>query len=117
MQENWDLILKRWGTEMLLTHFIRDIITPVSDQRSHARVRVHIWKNSSDHAHLLCLQFCSDAMANEAEAFFGGDDALPSIALSLKQSLEKVRIKARWVEHIKEETQLLVALVEKLATK
>ncbi|KAG6397974.1 hypothetical protein SASPL_139424 [Salvia splendens] len=58
-----------------------------------------------------------DDMANKAEAFFGGDDALPSIALNLKQNLEKVRIKARWVEHIKEETQLLVALVEKLATK
>ncbi|XP_042022611.1 aminopeptidase M1-like [Salvia splendens] len=89
LKENWDLIVTRWGTEMLLTHFIRDIITP----------------------------FCSDDMANEAEAFFGGDDALPSIALNLKQSLEKVRIKARWVEHIKKETQLLVALVEKLATK
>lgn len=64
-----------------------------------------------------CVQFCSDDMANEAEVFFGGDDPLPSIALSLKQSLEKVRIKARWVEHIKQEKELLVALVERLASK
>ena len=66
---------------------------------------------------MLCLQLSSDDMANEAEVFFGGDDVLPSIALNLKQSLEIVRIKARWVEHIKEETQLLEALVETLATK
>ncbi|XP_057771207.1 aminopeptidase M1-like isoform X2 [Salvia miltiorrhiza] len=89
LKENWDLILKKWGKETLLTYFIRDIITP----------------------------FCSDDVADEAEVFFGGDDTLPSIALTLKQSLEKVRIKARWVEHIKQEKQLLVALVERLASK
>ncbi|KAK6911934.1 Aminopeptidase N-like, N-terminal domain, partial [Dillenia turbinata] len=29
-KENWDLILKKWGDGMLLTHFIRDMILPVS---------------------------------------------------------------------------------------
>ncbi|KAH6793241.1 aminopeptidase M1 [Perilla frutescens var. hirtella] len=87
LKANWELIVKKWGKEMLLTSFIRNTITP----------------------------FCSDDMANEAEAFFGRDP-LPSIAQNLKRSLEIVRIKARWVEHIKQEEQLLVELVERLAS-
>lgn len=88
LKVNWDLILKKWGKEMLLTHFIRDIVTP----------------------------FCSNDMANEAEAFFGRDP-LPSIALNLFQSVEFVRIKARWVEHIKQEQHLLEAVLERLGSK
>lgn len=30
MQENWDLILTKYGAGLLLTHFVRDIVTPVS---------------------------------------------------------------------------------------
>ncbi|KAL3824477.1 hypothetical protein ACJIZ3_020506 [Penstemon smallii] len=68
---NWDLILKKWGAEMLFAHFVRDIITP----------------------------FCCDEMANEVEVFFASHP-LPSIELNLKQSVELVRIKARWIQHI-----------------
>ncbi|KAI3455597.1 hypothetical protein Pfo_012260 [Paulownia fortunei] len=85
---NWDLILKKWGAEMLLAHFVRNIITP----------------------------FCSHDMANEVEAFFASHP-LPSITLNLKQSLELVRIKARWIEHIKQEQELLGELVKGLASK
>ncbi|KAK6157012.1 hypothetical protein DH2020_011260 [Rehmannia glutinosa] len=76
---NWDLILKKWGAEMLLTRFVRHIITP----------------------------FCSHDMANEVEEYFGRQP-LPSITLNLKQSLEVVRMKARWIEHIKQEDQQLL---------
>ncbi|KAK4479549.1 hypothetical protein RD792_015066 [Penstemon davidsonii] len=58
-KEKWDLILKKWGAEMLLTHFVRDIITPL----------------------------CCHEMANEVEAFFGSHP-VPSIELNLKQSVE-----------------------------
>ncbi|KAG8380091.1 hypothetical protein BUALT_Bualt07G0157600 [Buddleja alternifolia] len=85
---NWELILKKWGTEMLFTHFIRGIITP----------------------------FCSHEMADEVEAFFVSHP-IPSITMNLNQSLEAVRIKARWIEHIMEEQKLLGGLVKDLASK
>lgn len=55
-------------------------------------------------------------MANEAEAFFGRDP-LPSIAMTLLQSVEFVRIKARWVEQIKQEQHLIEAVLERLGSK
>ncbi|PIN22295.1 Puromycin-sensitive aminopeptidase [Handroanthus impetiginosus] len=87
-KENWDIIMKKWETGMLLTHFIRDIITPL----------------------------CSHEMANEVEEFFASR-TLPSIALNLKQSVELVRIKARWIEQIKQEQELLGELIKGLAYK
>ncbi|PIN22297.1 Puromycin-sensitive aminopeptidase [Handroanthus impetiginosus] len=85
---NWNLIMKKWGTETLLTYFVRDIITP----------------------------FCSHEMANEAEEFFTSHP-VPCIALNLKQGVELVRIKARWIEHIKQEQQLLGELIKRLVYK
>ena len=31
MQERWDIILGKYGSGMLLTHFISDIVSPVTD--------------------------------------------------------------------------------------
>ncbi|CAI9753742.1 unnamed protein product [Fraxinus pennsylvanica] len=87
-KENWDQILKTWEPEMLLTYFIRDIITPLS----------------------------SHEMADEVEEFFAAHP-VPSVAMNLKQSLELVRIKARWIEYIKEEKESLIEVVKGLASK
>ncbi|KAK3013476.1 hypothetical protein RJ639_009784 [Escallonia herrerae] len=77
LKENWDAILKRWGTGMILHRFIRDIVTP----------------------------FCSHEKADEVEAFFASRMHL-SFAMNLRQSIEKVRIKARWVDNIRQEESL-----------
>ncbi|XP_059641854.1 aminopeptidase M1-like [Cornus florida] len=84
-KENWDLILNKYGAGMLLTRFVRDIITP----------------------------FCSHEKADEIEAFFA-NRVTPAIAMNLTQSIEKVRIKARWVENIGQE-EFLEELVANLA--
>ncbi|KZV34117.1 hypothetical protein F511_42888 [Dorcoceras hygrometricum] len=86
LKENWDLIMKKWGGGFLLTHFVRDIVTP----------------------------FCSLEMADEVETFFE-NHPVPSVEMNLRQSLELVRIKARWVEHIKQEQEILKGLVKEFA--
>lgn len=77
LKDNWDLILNKYGDGLLITHFIRDIITP----------------------------FCSNEKADEVTEFFAAR-ATPGIATNLKQSIEQVRIKARWVQSIKQESSL-----------
>lgn len=77
LKENWDLILAKCGDDMLLHYFIRNIVTP----------------------------FSSHENADEVEAFFASRDTA-SFAMNLKQSIEQVRIKARWVESIKQEESL-----------
>ncbi|WCJ39469.1 aminopeptidase M1 [Euphorbia peplus] len=77
LKENWDMILHKYGAALLITHFIRDAIS-----------------------HL-----CSNEKADEVEEFFGSRMS-PAIAMNLKQSIEKVRIKARWIHSIKQETSL-----------
>ena len=54
---------------------------------------------------VLTIQFCSDEKANEVEEFFASRTK-PSIARTLKQSLERVRINARWVQSIRNEKSL-----------
>ncbi|XP_065866554.1 aminopeptidase M1-like, partial [Euphorbia lathyris] len=87
LKENWDLILNKYGAALLITHFIRDIISSM----------------------------CSNEKADEVEEFFGSRVS-PAIAMNLKQSIEKVRIKARWILSIKQETSLQ-ELLKKLACK
>nr|XP_011467403.1 PREDICTED: aminopeptidase M1-like [Fragaria vesca subsp. vesca] len=87
MKENWDLILTKYGAGMLLTHFVRDIVTP----------------------------FCSNEKAAEVEEFFASR-VHPSFAMTLKQSIEQVRIKARWVQGLRQE-QSIQELVKQLAGK
>lgn len=61
------------------------------------------------------MQLCSDGKAEEVEAFFA-NRTYPSIAMTLKNSIEKIRIKARWVHNIREEHDSdLLHLVMQLA--
>ncbi|KAL6996293.1 hypothetical protein U1Q18_006426 [Sarracenia purpurea var. burkii] len=86
LKENWDLVLEKCGADMLLHRFIRNIVTP----------------------------FSSDEMADEVEVFFASHETA-SFAMNLKQSIEQVRIKARWVKNIKQE-ESLEELVKGLAS-
>ncbi|KAM2061206.1 hypothetical protein ACFX1T_046303 [Malus domestica] len=87
LKENWDLILTKYGAGMLLTHFVKDIVTPL----------------------------CSNEKADEVEEFFASR-AHPAISMTLEQSIAQVRIKARWVEHMRQE-QSLEGQVRELAGK
>ncbi|XP_047317698.1 aminopeptidase M1 [Impatiens glandulifera] len=77
LKENWDHIMKTWGSGFLLTRFVSATVSP----------------------------FASIEKAKEAEEFFA-KRAKPSIARTLKQSIERVHINANWVQSIKNETQL-----------
>ncbi|XP_050380494.1 aminopeptidase M1-like [Argentina anserina] len=87
MKDNWDRILTKYGAGLLLSHFIREIVTP----------------------------FCSNEKAEEVEQFFA-IRVYPSISMILKQSIEQVRIKARWVQSVRQE-QSLQELVTQLVGK
>ncbi|KAG4146143.1 hypothetical protein ERO13_D05G139100v2 [Gossypium hirsutum] len=87
MKENWNFIINKHNGG-LLTHFIRDIISP----------------------------FCSNEKADEVEEFFESR-VTSSFAMNLKQSIEQVRIKARLVESIKQERQPLQDLLKQLVCK
>lgn len=86
-KENWEPIFNKYGATIMLTNFVRDIITP----------------------------FCSNEEADEIEAFFATHPH-ESVAMDVKQSLEQVRIKARWVEFIRQDPSL-PELIQKLAAK
>ncbi|XP_035539457.1 aminopeptidase M1-like isoform X1 [Juglans regia] len=78
LKENWELISTKYGGDgMLIQHLIRDVIT----------------------------LFCSNEKADEIEAFFESRKR-PSFDMNLRQSIEQVRIKARWVENIRREQSL-----------
>ncbi|TXG68447.1 hypothetical protein EZV62_003382 [Acer yangbiense] len=87
LKENWDRILKKYGSGMLLHYFVREIVTPLS----------------------------SNEKAEEVEAFFGSN-VNPAVDQILKQSIERIRIKARWIQSIKQE-QSLPDLVNQLLHK
>ncbi|GMQ08224.1 hypothetical protein CsSME_00052052 [Camellia sinensis var. sinensis] len=84
LKENWDLILEKCAGPILHS-FVRGIVTP----------------------------FSSHEKADEVEAFFASRD-ITAFARILKQSIEQIRIKARWVENIKQE-ESLEELVRELA--
>ncbi|KAB2620203.1 aminopeptidase M1-like [Pyrus ussuriensis x Pyrus communis] len=79
VKKNWDLILTKYSAGMLLTHFVRDIVTP-------------------------SLQFCSNEKADEVEVF--DSRVNPAISLTLKQGIAQVQIKARWFEHMRQQQSL-----------
>lgn len=62
---------------------------------------------------LCCLlgQFASFEKAAEIEEFFA-TRSKPSIARTLKQSLERVRINAKWVQNVEKEEHLAEAVKE-----
>ncbi|XVE53865.1 hypothetical protein DITRI_Ditri03aG0036000 [Diplodiscus trichospermus] len=82
-KDNWDLIEKTYGSGFLMTHFIRAIVSP----------------------------FASFEKVEEVEEFFASRTKA-SIARTLKQSLERVRINASWVQSIHKEKNLAAALGE-----
>ncbi|KAK1434223.1 hypothetical protein QVD17_11142 [Tagetes erecta] len=85
LKENWDVIMKRWGQGMVFHRFIRDIVTP----------------------------FSSNEMAEEVEEFFSSR-VTPSFVRILKQSIEHVRIKARWIQKIRQDESLIPKLTRRL---
>ncbi|KAK9228803.1 hypothetical protein WN944_021759 [Citrus x changshan-huyou] len=86
LQENWDKILMKYEG-FLLHSFARDFV----------------------------VLFSSNEKADEIEAFFASH-VQTGVDKVLKQSIEKIRIKARWMESIKQE-QSLPDLIKQLAHK
>lgn len=57
------------------------------------------------------MQFASFEKAKEVEEFFA-THAMPSIARTLRQSLERVNINANWVQNVQNENRLGDAVKE-----
>ncbi|KAK3002441.1 hypothetical protein RJ639_020347, partial [Escallonia herrerae] len=83
LKDNWEHITKTWGSGFLITRFVREIVSP----------------------------FSSYEKAKEAEEFFA-IHGKPSIARTLKQSIERVHINAKWVQSIQCEKHLGEAVKE-----
>lgn len=83
LKDNWEYISKTWGSGFLITRFVSAIVSP----------------------------FASSEKAKEVEDFFSSR-AKPSIARTLKQSIERVHINARWVSSIQQEEHLAEAAKE-----
>ncbi|KAK1608098.1 hypothetical protein QYE76_031771 [Lolium multiflorum] len=77
LKENWDHVLKTWPSGQLVSMFVNYIVSP----------------------------FTSEEKAAEVSEFFA-TRVKPSFERALKQSLERVRISARWIESIKREPNL-----------
>lgn len=76
-KENWNHIWKNWGEGFLITGFIS----------------------------AATAQFSSDEKAEEIDSFFV-THGNPSIERTVSQSVERVRINAQWVKHVREEDGL-----------
>ncbi|XP_059643545.1 aminopeptidase M1-like isoform X1 [Cornus florida] len=85
LKENWDHISKTYGSGFLITQFVSAIVSPFS---SYEKVK-------------------------EVEEFFASRTN-PSIARTLKQSIERVHINANWVQSIQNEKHI-AEVVQELA--
>ncbi|KAI6679921.1 hypothetical protein NL676_033802 [Syzygium grande] len=83
LKENWEHIWKTYGSGFLLTRFVSAIVSP----------------------------FASSEKAQEVADFFA-TRTKPSIARTLKQSIERVNINAQWVQSIQKEEHLAKAVKE-----
>lgn len=83
LKNNWDYISKTWGSGFLITRFVSAIVSP----------------------------FASFEKASELQEFFA-TRTKPSIARTLKQSIERVHINAKWIESIQNEKHLADAVKE-----
>ncbi|XP_030490130.2 aminopeptidase M1 isoform X2 [Cannabis sativa] len=81
LKDNWEHISNTWGSSPLITRFINAIVSP----------------------------FSSIEDAEEIEDFFA-NRTKPSMARTLKQSIERVRINANWVRSIQNDDQLVKTL-------
>ncbi|XP_077240350.1 aminopeptidase M1 [Tasmannia lanceolata] len=77
LKDNWDHILKTFGSGFLITRFISAIVSP----------------------------FSSEEKAHEVKEFFASR-TMPSIKRTLKQSIERIHINAKWVQSIRNEESL-----------
>ncbi|KAJ4782232.1 Aminopeptidase M1 [Rhynchospora pubera] len=77
LKDNWDYISKTWGSGFLITRFIAYIVS----------------------------SFTSNEKGNEVEEFFA-TRTKPSIARTIKQSVERIHINANWVRSIKNDKSL-----------
>ncbi|WJX86470.1 hypothetical protein P8452_68776 [Trifolium repens] len=78
LKVNWERILAKYGGGLLLTNFISQIVPLVKS---------------------------NDEEADDIEAFCASR-MNPSIIMNLNLSIEKIRIKARWIESVKQEHSL-----------
>jgi len=85
LKENWEYISKTWASGYMLSSFVSAIVS----------------------------QFCSEEKAEEVEEFFA-TRVKPSIARTLKQSLERVRINSNWLQSIRDDDSLGEVLKELL---
>ncbi|MED6192139.1 AP-1 complex subunit mu-1-like [Stylosanthes scabra] len=83
LKENWERILKTYGSGFLITRFVSSVVSP----------------------------FASVEKAKEVEEFFASHGT-QSIARTLKQSLERVNINANWVQSVKNEKSIADAVKE-----
>ncbi|PWA60435.1 hypothetical protein CTI12_AA379010 [Artemisia annua] len=83
LKNNWEHISNTWGRGFLITRFVSAVVSPFS---SYEKVK-------------------------EVEEFFASR-AKPSIARTLKQSIERVQINAKWVETCQNEKSLADCLQE-----
>ncbi|XP_061374887.1 aminopeptidase M1 [Gastrolobium bilobum] len=83
LKENWERIVKTYGSGFLLSRFVSSVVSP----------------------------FASFEKAKEVEEFFASH-ANPAIARTLKQSLERVNINANWVQSVRNENTLADAVKE-----
>ncbi|GAB2223006.1 hypothetical protein Droror1_Dr00017140 [Drosera rotundifolia] len=83
LKDNWDYISKTWGSGYLLPRFVSSMIS----------------------------QFSSYEKAKEAEEFFASR-MKPSIARTLKQSLERIDINAKWVHSVQKDERLAKVIQE-----
>ncbi|XP_014500942.1 aminopeptidase M1 [Vigna radiata var. radiata] len=83
LKENWEHLVKTYGSGFLITRFVSAVVSP----------------------------FASFEKVKEVEEFFASH-AMPSIARTLRQSLERVNINANWVESIRKEDSLSDAVRE-----
>ncbi|XP_050216793.1 aminopeptidase M1 [Mercurialis annua] len=83
LREKWDYISKTWGSGFLITRFVSAVVSP----------------------------FASSDKAAEISEFFA-TRSVSSIARTLKQSLERVSINAKWVESIQNEKHLAEVVSE-----
>lgn len=60
-------------------------------------------------------QLCSNEKGDEVEAFFA-KRRYPSIAMTLAESIEGIRIKARWLHNIRNDHSLPLLLTQLAAT-
>ena len=81
----------------------------------HVPTPVFLSRGISPSKSVFPFQFCSHEMADEIEAFFA-PRVDPSFAMNVNQSLEILRIKARWADYVKQDA-VLGEVVSQLASQ